>query len=55
LIIYYSFLILVDILYLLVYVFSHLINGNRGLGVEDRDNNPEVLSSIPPCVFFLFS
>jgi hypothetical protein len=37
LIIYYSFLILVDILYLLVYIFSHYIHGYRGLGVEDRN------------------
>jgi hypothetical protein len=35
--------------------FWHIIHGNRGLGVEDRIGKQEVLSSIPPCAFFIFS
>jgi hypothetical protein len=31
-----------------LYIFSHLIHGNRGLGVEDRNSNPEEMSSISP-------
>ncbi len=31
------------------------MHGNCGLGVKDRNSNPEKLSSIPPCAYFLFS